>query len=825
MKYQNFAIIFVIIILPLSMVLSYYIQMQSDTITLQTKYQNKLNDSAYDAIAAYQLNSLNTQRVTGESVKSYVLASVNTFFTTLATNLGMSSASKQYLLPYVPAILFTTYDGYYIYSPLKMEKIAEDPNTGIGVQTKDGDIIYISNAAPKDYRAEEDICEDITENIEQGDNVNTRYPYYTNNKNNAKIEYNYMLKPFIYYSAQYKDGNKYDFVASYTLDNYVTLYGKRDRSLSAEDRLIPNGTDEFSKSGYLIDPTKITLGGNILLKGVTRRNDTYSGISVSTSEPSENGQATYTAAINANMGTGTSANHVRYRAIDITSPEAYNYINYYYYGEENDDNGYFPSRVTTQMHNPIRYQTGDNIIESTLEIEEQINDNRYNVMTESNVNTYLLSSGTYRPITVQYNGVEITDLEAKEYYIKAYFFSTWVQNNLSNVTAASIIQNDDIIKEEGPLSEVRYEYTDFVGDNRNIFNIRNNPDNDPEKTDSYMSDHKRAVIKNSIQFNLNTAISTYDATRLGNQEFQMPIMRTEDWDNILNNVSMTAFMQGMPCGLTTFNSYTVVKSNNNNTSASLENIYFTKEIGTDNQSKSYYHKYDCDKLQDNNSFPSWMDPLNQYYLSDLSAEFKYDAKKINVRVKSTAESDTIVCLFDDSTNAYYTVKQDTVDNIGVISIGERIPNTQLRSCPELTTYKQNSLGEWEKGTVSGIDLTSLPNSSEVLYIYDHQNLGCYDCIVSGQYTPVVKFFRGELRRMYLTDRGEALIAIEEGGVTTFYYEDGGLYNGTPTPDITNTIDNGFLVTRTELDVRRRTIYTAIAKQRNSLYKTNDYVNR
>ena len=65
MKYQNFAIIFVLLILPISIVLSYYIQTQTDTLVLQTTYQTKLNDSTYDAIAAYQMNSLNTQKVSG----------------------------------------------------------------------------------------------------------------------------------------------------------------------------------------------------------------------------------------------------------------------------------------------------------------------------------------------------------------------------------------------------------------------------------------------------------------------------------------------------------------------------------------------------------------------------------------------------------------------------------------------------------------------------------------------------------------------------------------------------------------------------------------
>lgn len=820
MKYQNFAVIFVIIMLPLSMVLSYYIQAQSETLNLETQYLNKLNDSTYDAIAAYQMNSLNTQRVTGESVKDYVLASVNTFFTTLATNLGMSSASKQYLLPYVPAILFTTYDGYYIYSPLKMEKIAEDPKTGIGLQTKDGDVIYIHKESPQDFRALQADCDTIKE-MPNGDAVEGDYPQrYTNKKENAKIEYNYMLKPFIYYSAQYQNTN-YDFVASYTLDNYVAIYGRVNL---AADSGIEGATNEISKSGYLIDPTKITLGGNILVKGVTRNPPNANGIEVSTSEPSENGRTTYTAVVKANRGTGITKDHVRYRSININSQEAYNFINYFGHGENDNDNGYYQGRITNTMPNAIRYQTGDDIIEATLDIEEQINrssyDDNYRDMTEDNVNAYFLTSGGYSPITVQYNGIDIEDRNAKEYYIKAYFFSQWVLNNLSNVTAESVKQNDNVIMYDG-TDEVRMEYTDFKGDSTRIFAI-NSTDNDPENTASNISDHKRAVIKNSIQFNLNTAISTYDTVHLGratNEAFRLPILRAEDWESILNNVSMTAFMQGMPCGLTTFNNYTVVKSNNNNTSASLENIYFTKSIGTDSQSSSYYHKYDCKHLQDDDGVLS-----TSYYLSDLSAEFKYDAKKINARIKSTSEPDTVVCLFDDSTNSYYKVDPDkTASNINVLAIGEKIPTDQIRSYSG-PTYKQSGSGQWNaEGTVDGVDLTSLANSSSVLYLYDHQNLGCYDCIVSGQYEPVVRYYDGELRRIYKTEREDCLIAIESGpNAGKFYYPDGGLYDGTLTPYPGT---DGFLIDTVELELRKKSIYTAIAKHRNLLYKTNDYVNR
>ena len=38
-----------------------------------------------------------------------------------------------------------------------------------------------------------------------------------------------------------------------------------------------------------------------------------------------------------------------------------------------------------------------------------------------------------------------------------------------------------------------------------------------------------------------------------------------------------------------FNDYAIVKSNNNNTSVSLENLYFTDQIGRESEGK-FYHK-------------------------------------------------------------------------------------------------------------------------------------------------------------------------------------------------------------------------------------------
>lgn len=800
MKYQNFAIIFVIILLPISMVLSYYIQTQTDTLTLQTSYQTKLNDSTYDAIAAYQINSLNTQRISGESVKSYVLASVNTFFTTLATNMGMSSASKQNLLPYVPAILFTTYDGYYIYSPLKISEVVEDPHTGIGLTTKEGNVIYYK----KGTTATEAEVLNLSTNQPRNSTVGTKF---TINPNDAKVKYNYMLKPFIYYSSEYRssdNGNTYDFVASYTLDNYVTVYGTRDYTKSGfnVDNGIAGITSDFSKSGYLINPNFIELSGNLLIKEVNRNS------SQSNSEPSIDGDNTYNAVISANRDSSAiTNNHVRYEAVNIASQAAYNYINYYYYGLDNlgsntyNTNGYYPSRVTVNTQtNPIRYQTGDEIIKSTLDIEEL-----KNAGLASDIDNYLVMPGrSFNGINVKYRGVEITDREAKEYYIKSYFFSKWVQNNLKGVTINSINQKIDINN---------FEYTDFSNDNRRLFEITN--DNDPENTDSLFGNHKRDVIKNSIQFNVNTAINTYDATYFGNEtgtEFRMPILSNDDWENILNNVSMAAFLQGIPCGTTTFNNYAVVKSNNNNTSVSLDNLYFTGKIGTETQSSDYYHKYDCPNLNPN---------ITGEYEADLSAEFKYDAKRINIKVESTSNNETVICFYDDSTNTYYTIDENKINNGGILAIGEKIDNITSYTGPK---YEKNVSGQWERrGTVSK-DLTSLPNGADVQYLYDHRNLGCYDCIISGLYQPVVKYYNGELRRLFKTNNDEILIYL---GSNIYVYQDGKRFNGTPVGSFL--IGNPAYITGQDTDSellrRKKAVYTAIAKYRKSLYKANDYVNR
>ena len=164
MKIQGLAVIFAIIIIPISLVISTYVQSQVDTITLQTSYDTKLDNATHDAVKAFQLNEINsnTQNVDTEKIRD-IEASINTFYNSLATSLGTSGFSEDELSRYIPALVYTLYDGYYIYAPFQ----------------------NISNP-------------------------------------NASFENG--LKPYIYYSARYQKGST-DIVVNYTLDNYITIYG------------------------------------------------------------------------------------------------------------------------------------------------------------------------------------------------------------------------------------------------------------------------------------------------------------------------------------------------------------------------------------------------------------------------------------------------------------------------------------------------------------------------------------------------------------------------------------------------------------------------
>ncbi len=204
MKIQSLAVIFIIIVLPISLILTSYTQSHVKTLSLQTSYDSKLSNSTYDALKAFQLNTINsdTSDIANSKLRD-IEASVNTFFNSISSNFNLVGYNKNVLKEYVPAVVYTMYDGYYIYSP------------------------FINTLS-----SEEKTMKDETGIIVDRDLSSTSYP------EGEKLS---GLKPYIHYSCRYKKNSEgIDVVITYSLDNYITIQGKI-------------GTENIYKYGYLLD--------------------------------------------------------------------------------------------------------------------------------------------------------------------------------------------------------------------------------------------------------------------------------------------------------------------------------------------------------------------------------------------------------------------------------------------------------------------------------------------------------------------------------------------------------------------------------------------
>ena len=175
MKLESLAIIFLIIIMPITLVLSEYVDNKITTELTNINYNTKLLNSTQDAIKTFQMNTVSNAfgDIANQKITD-IEASVETFYSSLMSNFNYTGYKSETMKEYVPAIVFTMYDGYYLYSPF-----------------------YNTLTEVKNYD---------TEYSENGDIKSG-------------------LKPYVYYSCRYKKGTANDFIITYTLDNYITIQG------------------------------------------------------------------------------------------------------------------------------------------------------------------------------------------------------------------------------------------------------------------------------------------------------------------------------------------------------------------------------------------------------------------------------------------------------------------------------------------------------------------------------------------------------------------------------------------------------------------------
>lgn len=627
MKLQGFSVIFVLIIVPFVLILSFFIQAQVDTIALQTSYDTKLLDATYDAMSAFELNTSNEDLSSvSDSLRSIIQASNNIFINTFATNLGMSNASKSYVEPYLPGILYTLYDGYYIYSPTNTPEVLSDVHgvvvtVGETKNTSTGEEFFSTPGLDYDgtyytYNEAEEIAEDIKEenalknftpynpespnfhrlptNIDSikedfgqilykrkdpltgGDN-------YTPNLNDEHIVYksDYVLKSYNPYTARYvrdeaDDKKDIDITVNYTLDNFITVQGMI-------------GNIYYAKSGYLIKPDRVT---DIVVTDASGSYDLTTYNESDAEEIIKTGQYTVSLKIDG-------------KEISFT-PSGQSY-----------------STLKSELS-----KIKDDIAQ--LEYKKKTNPGDFASGSANEINLNNLKQ-TYKDYTYI-----MQNMNAVVYYVKSHIFSKWVYDNLGEITQGNTKQ--EVLEGYEYVStltkETSGDSTSFIKifdptDTTKIFDETENPEDET----SIFNLHKYDVIKNSIQYNLNLAMSTYNASAGADYDFNMPVIEEEEWNRILSNISITTFMQGFKCGLKTYNNYAIVSSTNNELTCQIDELFYVERDNFNNED-AVYHKIDCpnfefDETKKYTSFTTKEVKYDRIYDKTISSDFyKYDHKNM-----------------------------------------------------------------------------------------------------------------------------------------------------------------------------------------------------
>lgn len=541
MKLSNLSVIFIIIVIPIILIFSYYLSLQIDTINMQTSYTTKQLEATKEAVEALEINTVEWNEAYSENADSKrrdIMASINTFITSFANSLGVGGTNKEYIEAYIPAIACTLYDGYYIYTPAETKSVIKDEN-GVAVFITEK-LVKSDNSPIANYAYEEEHEGKLLYEYDGNTGGNADGTYngiqFTLNSNYAKSTYEHILKPFSTYSARYKNGDT-DITVNYTLDNYITIYGTIKNKQTGQKEYVV-------KSGYLIMPQDdLELSSEELTEKIAWRwneDDTYKCETYSYVYAEDNtkvyfdGNTTFqvsSTGIRTNLNETTN---IKYKKIRKNSREA-----------------------TYQALNSgtIKKKNAQGEIET---------------VTIKQGNLYTDKQGTIDNNVRENIQIKI-DYSSRNYYIESTDFTEWVKYNLSDIKI-------------GDMQDV--ENTSLYGNEADkIFDIEGI---DPETEDSIIVRHKREVIKQTLISNLNQSITSYSRNTEG--EYQLPVLTETDWDHILRNVSIVTFVQGIPIGMKYYNNYVVATSTENKEYTNPDEIYLTRS------GDPYYHLPYCSKL-------------------------------------------------------------------------------------------------------------------------------------------------------------------------------------------------------------------------------------
>ncbi len=525
MKIQHLAVIFVIIILPISLVLSIYTGNLIKVSNKQSSYDTLLLNSTYDAVRAYQMNTLNNNYTgVNESKIRDINASVNSFFNSLATGLSSSGYSKDDLRTYVPAMIYTLYDGYYVYGCYKNSA-------------------SISNGKPQ---------------------------FSTDATLNRDTEYG--LKSYVYYSCEYKNTD-YDIIVNYSLDNYISVYGTYTE----------NGEKKFiSKSGYYIAADGITIDNTT--KTVKKDNRIVAepetlGEYISTTDNyytiSNNQRIYHTKKNDTKYYNYIIYNSVKYYFDDYikTNPPASYKTAIGNQILNTSFNNSYDGYPVFRLENNLRVYLNKNELDSVVDY--------LNGDQTWTTNDLVNNKGTYfKDINAYYYYKNAKDFSEKLYPILSQI-NIYTSDKQYNDVIQTDTYKEKYVTQLGSDADTHVKTSYDTG---KIFDYKESGNN-PELESSSFNNHRIDVIVSSIESSLVTSIKNFNDYTASSFEYTMPVLSEDDWYTIANNMTVVSFLQGLTIGnYKYYSNYTVVANTKNNEFVSKDSIYvqddYEKSIGS-----------------------------------------------------------------------------------------------------------------------------------------------------------------------------------------------------------------------------------------------------
>ena len=123
-----------------------------------------------------------------------------------------------------------------------------------------------------------------------------------------------------------------------------------------------------------------------------------------------------------------------------------------------------------------------------------------------------------------------------------------------------------------------------------------------EEPNSNFNQHRREVIKYSIEKSLSTAIANYNNYTSSTNNFQMPKLKEDEWDKILQHVSIISFLQGLNIGGKVYNGYSIITNTKTKEVVSEDSIYLLDaEPNPSIGNAIEYHKVNEKNLVSNNN--------------------------------------------------------------------------------------------------------------------------------------------------------------------------------------------------------------------------------